>query len=69
MTAPAAGGEWDRLPVDPDLHRHLDYGVVDLDVFGHDDEVVVVASEEDIEDEDAFVVVSESTLCDPLEWR
>lgn len=61
---------WDEIPEDPDLHRDLDYHMVDLDVFGHGDtnQVVMVASEEQMLRENAFIVAAEDDVCDPLDW-
>lgn len=59
--------EWTEVSPDPDPVRDLGYEMIDLEVFRTDDgtdRFMLLPSNEEMLADDAFIVASESAVCD-----
>jgi len=55
--------DWERLPVDPDLHDDLGYELRDLESYETDsDGVLFLPKDEDMIRDEAFIIVAEDDL-------
>lgn len=65
--------EWDRQRSDPDLIRDLGYELVEWDshwvTYRDGDRLVLVPSDEDEFDREAYIVATADAVCDTLEHR
>lgn len=65
--------QWERLAADPDPRLDLGYDLAEWEshrvTYRDGDRVVLVPSDEDAFDREAYIVASAETMCDPLENR
>lgn len=67
MTADSVPAEWEGVSPDPDPVRDLGYELMDLEVMQTQDgtgRYMLLPGREDMLDDDAFIVASESAVCD-----
>lgn len=63
---------WRRVPTDPDLNGDLDYEPMEFEVVRatkNGSEHFMYLPEEEMLDEDAFIVADAASVCDPSEHR
>lgn len=71
MSVPSAA-EWEQLPVDPDPERDLGYSLLEWDVVeakNGSGQLIFLPSDEELLRDDAFIVASESSVCDVDDCR
>lgn len=63
--------DWERLPPNPDLDDDFGYSLRELEFIqtGPTGEIVVLPTEEELIEHEAFIVADEAAICDLEDWR
>lgn len=64
--------DWRDQPVDPDIEENLDYEVIaweEINVVDNPEQIIFLPNSEDQLRNDAFIVLSESSVCDLTDKR
>jgi hypothetical protein len=63
--------DWERLPPNPDLDDDFGYSLRELEFIqtGPTGEIVVLPTEEELIEHEAFIVADEAAISDLQDWR